>query len=309
MNEENAVKWTRRGLKWGIGAIVVGVLAWNTLYVVPEGHLTVVKFTGKADRVESPGLKAKIPFLETIHQIEVRERKNVEKMAAATANQLPATATVSFNWTVNKESVLDLYIKYGSLAQFEDRVLDPRSRSAAKAAISRYRADQLIRERLTVVAEVQTELLTATAGLPITISQVNIENIDLPPTYMESILLKEQARENAEREKHALVQQKLLAQQLVQTAEAERDAVKAAADGRAYEKRVLAEAESFRVLTEYTGRSEGVKLLDAQLTPLYNDYIRAQAWNGKFPNTVLSTDSNVLFGIGGTGASTVTTTK
>ena len=297
--------------KWSVLGTVTFVAlltAWSGLYTVPEGHVTVVKKFSEAVRQENPGLQFKIPFIETTDEFEVRERKNVEEMSVATANQLPATAVVSINWTVNKEAALELYVRYGGLAQFEDRVLDPRMRSAAKAAISRYRADQLIRDRLIVVAEIQKEILEAMAGLPITVNTTQLEDITLPDTYMASILAKEKAREDAEREKHTLVQQKLVAQQLVQSAEAERDAVKAKADGAAYQivkqatadaerTRLAADAEAFRILTEYTGRAEGVQLLDSQLTPLYNDYLRAQKWNGALPRMMLGSDSNILLSV------------
>lgn len=286
------MKWTKgKTVLSAIGGVAL-ILAAMSLYIVPEGHVTVVKFTGKADRIESPGLHVKVPFLETTTRIEVRERKNVETMAAATANQLPATATVSFNWTVNKAAALDLFIKYGGLEQFEERVLDPRSRSAAKAAISRYRADQIIRNRLDVVAEIQKELLVATENLPITISQVNLEDVKLPDTYMNSILAKEQARENAAREQHNLDRQKLEAQQEVQSAEAERDANKARADGNAY-----------RTLTEATAEAKAIALVNAELAKSANyvELVRAKKWDGVLPTTMLSEGSNILYGIG-TGA-------
>ncbi len=302
------VKWSVLGTVAFVGLLTV----WSGLYTVPEGHITVVKKFSEAVRQENPGLQFKIPFIETTETFEVRERKNVEEMSVATANQLPATAVVSINWTVNKEAALNLYVRYGGLAQFESRVLDPRLRSAAKAAISRFQADQLIRERLKVVAEIQKEIRVAMEGLPITVNTTQLEDITLPETYMQSILAKEKAREDAEREKHTLVQQKLVAQQLVQSAEAERDAVKARADGAAYQitveatalaekTRLQAAAESFRVLTEYTGRAEGVLLLDATLTPLYNDYIRAQKWNGVLPRMMLGSDANILLNVPSSG--------
>ena len=101
-----------------------GVLAFAALtlflaaYTVPEGHVVIVKKFNKAVRMEDPGLRFKLPFVETATEMEVRVRKNVEKMAAATADQLPATASVSLNWTVNKTAAMDLYIKYGGLGQF-----------------------------------------------------------------------------------------------------------------------------------------------------------------------------------------------
>jgi regulator of protease activity HflC (stomatin/prohibitin superfamily) len=291
-------KGIKRGVVFGVLSIVALILGLNTIYIVPEGHVAVVNYTGKAVRQEEPGLQFKNPILESYVTFEVRERKSQETLAASTGNQLPATAIVSINWTVNRSAAIDLYRQYGGIEQFEDRVLNPRMRSAAKAAIAHFRADQIIRDRQLVVADIFAEIQAVTADLPISISTAQLEDITLPSTYMDSILAKEKAREDAEREKHSLVQQKLVAQQKVQTAEAKRDAIKAVADGNAYSVRVAAEAESFRILTEYTGRSEGVDLLAAQLTPEYIEYLRAQGWDGRLPTTMLSKDSEVLYGIG-----------
>ena len=281
----------------GLG-VFVALTLFLSAYTVPEGHVAIIKKFSKAVRMEDPGLHFKLPFVETATDMEVRVRKNIEKMAAATADQLPATATVSLNWTVNKTAAMDLFIRYGGLEQFESRVLDPRMRSAAKSAISMFRADQLIKERLKVIAQIQTSILAEVQGLPITASNTQLENIDLPEIYMQAILAKEKAREDAKTEQHRLAQQKLKAQQKVQTAEAEANALKAKTDGQAYQKRTLADAESYRIKTEYTGRSEGVALLAAQLTPKYNDYLRAQGWNGVLPTTILGDSGNVLFSVG-----------
>ena len=45
---------------------------------------------------------------------------------------------MSINWTVEKASAMDLFIKYGGLEQFENRILDPKLRSAAKAALAQF---------------------------------------------------------------------------------------------------------------------------------------------------------------------------
>jgi regulator of protease activity HflC (stomatin/prohibitin superfamily) len=281
-------KGIRRTAITGVLIAFTAMAAALSLYVVPEGHVAVVKYTGKADRQESPGLQTKFPFLETVEIFEVRERKNREEMAAATKNRLPVTAVVSINWTVNKEAAIDLYVRYGGLDQFEERVLDPRMRSAAKAAIAHYGADEIIRDRVTVVAEIQRELVSVTDDLPISINTTQLENIELPKAYMDSILAKEQARENAEREEHALVQQKLVAQQKVQTAEAERDARKALADGRAYQ-----------IQTEAQAEAEAINMIQEQLakSPTYVELVKAKAWNGQLPTTMLGAEADILYAV------------
>ena len=282
-------KTIKRSVLFGALAIFALITGLNTVYIVPEGHVAVVKHTGEAVRQEEPGLKFKTPYLENTIEFEVRERKTTRTLAGATGNQLPVTAIVSINWTVNRSAAIDLYKQYGGIEQFETRVLNPRMESAAKAAIAHFRADEIIRDRQTVVADIFKEIKSVTSTLPINITTAQLEDITLPEIYMNSILAKEKAREDAEREKHTLVQQKLIAQQEVQSAEAERDANMARADGNAY-----------RTLKEATSEAKAIALIQEQLakSPVYVDLVRAKAWNGVRSHTVLGSDTNLLVGVG-----------
>lgn len=285
----------KRSVVFGVLALVALIVGLNTVYIVPEGHVAVVKHTGEAVRQEEPGLRFKTPFLEFTEEFEVRERITSRTLAAATGNQLPAQAIVSINWTVNRSAAIDLFKQYGGIEQFESRVLNRRMESAAKAAIAHFRADQIIRDRQTVVADIFKEIQSVTEGLPINITTAQLEDITLPDTYMKSILAKEQAREDAEREKHTLVQQKLQAEREVQSAEAEKRSQMERADGNAY-----------RTLTEARAEAEAIELVNEQLakSPVYVDLVKAKAWNGVLPTTVLGGDADVLFGMRGGATST-----
>ena len=257
-------------------------------YTIPEGHVGIVKRWGKAIAQVEPGLHFKVPFMDSVEDIEVRQRKNVEELAAATQNQLPITAKVSINWTANQESAMALFIKYGGLKQFEDRILDPKLRSAAKAALSKFRADQLIRNRQAAVTAIMENMVGQLEGFPVTINSPQIENIVLPPVYAQAVLQKEQARENAEREKHRLEQQRLKALQAVNTAEAQAKA-----------KRLAADAEAYKVLTEATAEADAIRLVTEQLarSPRYIELQRVKQWNGVLPRTALSGDAQVLLSL------------
>ena len=187
------------------------IAALASIYTVPEGHVAVVKRFSKAIAQVDPGLHVKIPFVDSIEAIEVRQRKNTEELAAATENQLPVSAQVSINWTVDKSSAMALFVQYGGLDQFETRILDPKLRSVAKAAISQFPADQLIRNRQAAVTAIMDGMTAALAEFPVTVNSPQIENLALPPTYLEAVQQKERAREDAEREKHTLEQQRLVA--------------------------------------------------------------------------------------------------
>ena len=95
-----------------LGAAVV--FGMGSFEVVSEGHVGIKMF-GRADAQLDPELNFKLPLIQSIEEVEVRQRRNVEELSGATSEQLPIQATVSINWTANKESALDLYIgpKFG----------------------------------------------------------------------------------------------------------------------------------------------------------------------------------------------------
>ncbi len=255
-------------------AIVAAALVWMSVYTVNEGHVGIVKRFSRAHAQVDPGLHVKIPFIDSVEEIEVRQRKTTEKLFAATSNQLPVDATVSVNWTVDRPSAMDLFIRYGGLNQFEQRILDPKLRSSAKAAISRFSASELIRNRQAAVNAIMEDMAVTLETFPVTVNSPQLENIGFPDTYLEAVQEKERARENAEREKHTLEQQRLIALQAVNSAEA---------------KRLEADAEAYRVITEAEAEADAIRLVNEQLTgsPLYVDLVRAKRWDGVLPQTVL----------------------
>lgn len=82
------------------------------------------------------------------------------------------------------------------------RIDDTNLRSAAKAAISKFPADQLIRNRQAAVNAIMDGMTAALEAFPVTVDSPQIENLSLPPTHLETVQEKERAPENSEREKH-----------------------------------------------------------------------------------------------------------
>ena len=66
-------------LKIGSAVIVVG-LAWSALYTIDEGHVGIVKRFGEATTQVNPGLHYKIPFADSVTELEIRTRKNSEAL-------------------------------------------------------------------------------------------------------------------------------------------------------------------------------------------------------------------------------------
>lgn len=290
----NAVK---RLVKIGVGSLVAIMIGFGSFFVVPEGHISVVKQFAKAKYQTGPGIHPKFPLIESVKVFEVRQRKNVEELAAATGNQLPITAVVSINWTVDSSEAMDIYVKYGGLDQFESRILDPKFRQVAKASISQFRADELIRDRNAVVVKIQEGMVLAMEGYPITVNSPQVENITLPPQYLASIMAKEKAREDAETEKHTLKQQEYKALQAVNTAEAAKQSAEKVADGKAYAVLTVATANAQAIILEGNAEASKVRAISEALkaTPMLVEYEKAKRWDGAVPRMMFGGGSGTNF--------------
>ena len=110
---------------WLVVAAGILMAAFQAMYTVDEGHVGIIKRFGEATEQVNPGLHIKIPFVDTVEILEIRTRKNLEKLNASTHEQMPVTAEVSINWTVKRDQAFDLFKRYGGLSQFESRILDP----------------------------------------------------------------------------------------------------------------------------------------------------------------------------------------
>lgn len=268
--------------------MVFVAVVFNAVYTVNEGHIGIVKRFSEAKEQVNPGLHFKVPFIDDVEEIEVRTRKNEEKMASSTKEQMPVTVVVSVNWTVDKSAALELFRQYGGLTQFENRILDPRFRSATKDVIPRYDAERLIQDRASAIQAIEAAFIDEMSDFPVTVDNIQIENIQLPAKYLTSIETKQTEKNLADAEKHKLARQNLEAQRDVNTAKARADGIKLVA---------IAEAESIRIkgLAEAEAITAKAKALGDN--PLIVKLTEAQNWDGKLPATMLGSGTMPIIDI------------
>ena len=279
-------------------AILILVIAANqAMYTVQEGHVGIIKRFGEATQQVNPGLHMKLPFIDSVEVLEIRTRKNVEKLNASTFEQMPITAEISINWTVQRAQAFELFKSYGGLIQFEARILDPKLRSAAKDALSRYKAEEIIQNRSKVIAQIEDLLIEEMKEYPVKLDSAQLENLGLPQKYIQSIETKQTEKNLAAAEEHRLQRQKLEAQREVNTALAQRDAAKAAADGKAYSIEIEAKAEAQAIRLKGLAEAEAINKKASALNQSSTlvDYMRAQQWNGQMPQTMMGSGQSILW--------------
>jgi len=97
-------------------------------------------------------------------------------------------------------------------------------------------------------------------------------------------------------EKFKLEKQALEAQRAVNTANAERDAAKARADGVAYKIETEAKANAKKIALIAGAEAKAIKQKAQALknNPAVIDYMRAERWSGNYPTTMMGNNPNVL---------------
>lgn len=275
---------------------IAATAVWLGVYRIDAGHVGIVKRFGNVIEVVDPGLHYKLPYADTVEEMEVRERAFSMDLDAASQDPLELPIKVTVNWLVKRSQVQDLYVQFGSLDQFEKRIILPRLNDAVKGVTSRYIVNDLLRKRVEY-RDLSKKTFEERMPDDVQITGFSIVNIGFPPEYTKAIRDKQVAREQAETEKFVLDRQRLTSTQVTQSAEAQRDADKARADGRAYEIKVQGEAQA-----------EAIRSMGAALSqnPLVVEYKKVERWGGTFPSTFMGGDAGAqtLWSLAGHGTST-----
>ena len=263
MNEE-ALKRRVKGIVLLAAAVITAVvLAANAYIVVPEGHVAVIKRFTQAHRQVGAGLNLKIPYFEDDIQFDIREQRTEIQLAAISKDRLAFPALITYNWRPIPERVMEIFVIYGSPEQYLERKVLPAMHQSAKEAIAAFGVEELIERRDLVSQSMNERLASRLTDFPIRVTDGIIANVSLPQRYIAQTEEKNIAREAVEREELNLQQQKIKAQQIVQTEQAKADALRIAADAKLYQRQKEA---------------EGLALVGRQIAvyPTLPDYIRAQ---------------------------------
>lgn len=252
--EELAV---RRILMWVVIGVVClfGVITvFSSFYTVESGHRALVFTWREITAIEESGLHFKIPFAQSIQEVDIRARK-VEAAASAVSKDIQEVETrVSVNYSYMPNKLKELYSEVGLNA--EEIVISGRIQDVIKAVTPRYTVEELVLQREKVRDEIMDILKAQLSEFYIQLppGAVQITNFNFSKAYADAI-----------EEKQVMEQKALTAQNTLAVKQAEATARIAQATG---------EAEAIKV------QAEAIRLQGGK------DYVTLKAiekWDGKLP--------------------------
>ncbi|PJZ51589.1 prohibitin family protein [Leptospira adleri] len=246
---------------WLKGLVVILVLIFNPIKCVSTGHRGVVTNLGSvSDRILGEGINLITPFFQSVTSIDVRVQK-VEANSAAPSSDLQEIHTkITLTYHLSPNQVNKLYQEVGM--DFEETIIVPAILETMKHVTAQFTASDLVTKRETVSKEIHELLRTKLGKFYILVDEVSMKDFEFSKTFSESIELKQKAEQDALRAKNELEKVKVEAEQQIAQARAE---------------------------------AEALRLKSQQITPMMVEMERIKKWDGKYPDTYLSSGSNTLF--------------
>lgn len=278
------------------GLLLISVIVFfSSFKIIEAGERGVVTRLGKpTGEIFGEGFNWKTPILEQVVVYNVKNQKITGDVDAGSKDLQSIYGKISVVYRLNKADLVSVLQQIGEHEDYLDIVLQPAIEESVKASTTNFNAEEMITKRLDLKQEIKEKLVTKVDTLSfgtIEVIDVNVENIDYSPEYNNAIEQKQLQEQYAQTEIYKLEKEKILAEQRVVQAEAEKRVKVLNAEAEAEQKLLVAEAEAEALLLQ----NDALAQSDAVLTLRW-----IEKWQGEVP-TIVSDASNFLLDIGSLG--------
>lgn len=245
----------------GIALLFLIVLLFNTVSIIKPGEIGIIIRMGKVNRVVDSGVMVKIPFVEKRIKMNTRIQKENVSSTAVTQDLQDVNAELALNYSINKDSALELYKSVG--IDYKDNIVIPVLHESFKAGTAKYSAEGIITNRSEAKEEILSVIKDRLDDYGIVVSDLNIVNLEFSEAFNNAI------------------EEKAIAQQQVEKAKQELEKAKVEAE------RKVAEAQA---------EAEAQRLQQQTLTELMIKKMYIEKWNGQLPTTTTG-DSDMMINL------------
>ena len=242
---------------FAVAIAVLLFLAFMSVCVVPAGHVGIVRTFGQVDPEPLPeGLHWLNPLARVIN-FNVRFQSATAKRAEGGTSDLQEVfEDLTVNYGYDPKHAPYVYSHFGADDDIEARFIVPALYESFKAVTSQYTAEQLVTERQVISQKIVTTLQAKLEKYRIIVSDINVQNFAFDPQFADAVRRKVVAGQN-----------KLTAEQALETA-------RIATDQKVVEAQGNAKAIAIQAAAVENQGGEKFIALEA-----------IKRWNGQLPST------------------------
>jgi regulator of protease activity HflC (stomatin/prohibitin superfamily) len=192
-----------------------------------------------------------------------------------TKGGFPATIKPTFNYSLKEQSIGDMFVNLRlDIKEVEQGWLKNAIIGAVNDVANTWEIDSIFEHRQSFEASIVTECNKRLTKW-FNVSQLRT-NITPPEALQDAIIAKTKAIQQAEA--------------------SEQQALTAIAEGK--RKVAVARADSAELIINAAAAAQAIRIKQNQITPMYIEYLKAQAWDGKLPTTIAG-NSGMFLNVGG----------
>ena len=251
------------------------ILVPFSFHTVNTGEIAVVKHLGKIKETREPGTSFALWITNRYVTYDTKVQNLETSTMAYSADAQTMDVTMTIQYSIATDKVVDIATQYGSLKALESRITSV-AIEQAKSVLSAHKAMDIIAKRASISPEVEDAIMNAVGEeYFVDISTVALTNIDFSDAFelaVENKMIAEQDKLKADYENETkIAKAKAEAEAKLKAAEAEIEIAKA-------------EAEAKKIKAE--GEAEANRIISESLTDVIIKKSTIDNWNGELPVVV-----------------------
>lgn len=213
---------------WTVLGLLLLVAAFSTCYSITDGTKGVVFTFNEITDVVEPGLHFKIPFVQSVEKITVRQLLATAECEASSSDLQKVHTKVSANYYYEPTKLKQIYKRTGF--DVTTLVVDPRISEVVKATTAKYKAEDLIKRREEVKNEIKNELVKTLAPYDLICGDIQITDFDFSKEFNAAIEAKQVSEQRTLKANNDLARIRVEKEQRIAVAQGEAEAIRIQAE-------------------------------------------------------------------------------
>lgn len=249
------------------GVCILSLLSiiFGSFVTVPAGSIGIV-FNSLQGGVQPgylhEGLNFVMPIFSNVSIIDVRNQRYDVNVNASTKTMQSVLTTVTLNYQIDRDMAAEVYKKIG--LDYQNKIIAPLIQDRIKSETGKLTMEDLITQRQAIRDLVRAELESKLPTYGITVEEVSMVNFEPSADYAKAIEAKMVAEQQLNKSGYDLERIKVEAQQKIEKAKAEAEAL------RLQKEQITPELLNLRMIQRWDGKLPSFVGSGQQLFPMVN---------------------------------------
>lgn len=177
-------------------------LAYSSYHIIETGERGVVLRLGKFTGIMNEGLNFKIPFMEKVVPMSIRDDKLTLKLDVSSSDIQTISVEESLVYALKPESVGKVYQTYG--VKYADILIRPTLAEITNSVIAAYPIEQFVEKRTEISNTIRAEFIERMEGTGVVVKSLSLTDHDFSDEYNKAIEAKKVAEQGALKAKYDL---------------------------------------------------------------------------------------------------------